>query len=105
MLIPEILRDLADSTSMDLAATEEEQNRGPRAAHQRPGSCSSCPGGPGCPDLPPSPFRHFLFFAAGILVVAIGPAVSLLASLSSPGWLDPRMNRGADQYGRGERSV
>ena len=77
VLIPEILRDLADSTSMDLAATEEEQTE---ALEQRINSRVVF-------MLPwlvlvaltirPGPFRAFYSSPAGILVVAIGAGLSL----------------------------
>ena len=77
-LIPEILRDLADSTSMDLAATEEEQTE---ALEQRINARVVF-------MLPwlvlvaltfrPGPFRSFYSSPAGILVVAIGAGLSLL---------------------------
>ena len=78
VLIPEILRDLADSTSMDLVATEEEQTE---ALEQRINARVVF-------MLPwlvlvaltfrPGPFRTFYSSPAGILVVAIGAGLSLL---------------------------
>ena len=78
MLIPEILRDLADSTSMDLAATEEEQTE---ALEQRINARVVF-------MLPwlvlvaltfrPGPFRAFYSSPAGMVVVAIGAGLSLL---------------------------
>ncbi len=78
VLIPEILRDLADSTSMDLAATEEEQTE---ALEQRINARVVF-------MLPwlvlvaltfrPGPFRAFYSSPAGMLVVAIGAGLSLL---------------------------
>ncbi len=77
-LIPEILRDLAESTSMDLAATEEEQTE---ALEQRINARVVF-------MLPwlvlvaltfrPGPFRSFYSSPAGIVVVAIGAGLSLL---------------------------
>ena len=77
VLIPEILRDLADTTSMDLAATEEEQTE---ALEQRINARVVF-------MLPwvvlvaltfrPGPFRNFYSSPAGILVVAIGASLSL----------------------------
>ncbi len=76
-LIPEILRDLADSTSMDLAATEEEQTE---ALEQRINARVVF-------MLPwlvlvaltfrPGPFRAFYSSPAGMAVVAVGAALSL----------------------------
>ena len=76
-LIPEILRDLADATSMDLAATEEEQTE---ALEQRINARVVF-------MLPwvvlvaltfrPGPFRDFYSSPAGMVVVAIGGALSL----------------------------
>ena len=78
VLIPEILRDLADSTSMDLAATEEEQTE---ALEQRINARVVF-------MLPwlvlvaltfrPGPFRAFYSSPAGMVVVAIGAGLSLL---------------------------
>lgn len=78
VLIPEILRDLADSTSMDLAATEEEQTE---ALEQRINARVVF-------MLPwlvlvaltfrPGPFRTFYSSPAGVVVVAIGAGLSLL---------------------------
>jgi tight adherence protein B len=88
-LIPDILRDLADSTSMDLAATEEEQTE---ALEQRINARVVF-------MLPwlvlvaltfrPGPFRTFYSSPAGMLVVAIGAALSLfgiaiISRLSQP---------------------
>lgn len=77
VLIPEILRDLADTTSMDLAAAEEEQTE---ALEQRINARVVF-------MLPwvvlvaltfrPGPFRNFYSSPAGILVVAIGASLSL----------------------------
>ena len=77
VLIPDILRDLADTTSMDLAATDEEQTE---ALEQRINARVVF-------TLPwlvlvaltirPGPFRIFYSSPAGILVVAIGAALSL----------------------------
>ena len=77
-LIPDILRDLADTTSMDLAATDEEQTE---ALEQRINARVVF-------TLPwlvlvaltirPGPFRAFYSSPAGILVVAIGAALSLI---------------------------
>lgn len=77
-LIPDILRDLAESTSMDLAAAEEEQTE---ALEQRINARVVF-------MLPwlvlvaltfrPGPFRAFYSSPAGMLVVAIGAALSLL---------------------------
>lgn len=76
-LIPEILRDLADATSMDLAATEEEQTE---ALEQRINARVVF-------ALPwlvlvaltfrPGPFRTFYSSPAGMVVVAVGAALSL----------------------------
>ncbi len=76
-LIPEILRDLADSTSMDLAATEEEQTE---ALEQRINARVVF-------MLPwlvlvaltfrPGPFRTFYSSPAGMVVVVIGAGLSL----------------------------
>jgi len=89
VLIPDILRDLADTTSMDLAATEEEQTE---ALEQRINARVVF-------MLPwlvlvaltfrPGPFRAFYSSPAGILVVAIGAGLSLfgialIARLSRP---------------------
>ena len=78
VLIPEILRDLADSTSLDLAATEEEQTE---ALEQRINARVVF-------MLPwlvlvaltfrPGPFRAFYSSPAGMVVVAIGAGLSLL---------------------------
>lgn len=78
VLIPEILRDLAESTSMDLAATEEEQTE---ALEQRINARVVF-------MLPwlvlvaltfrPGPFRTFYSSPAGMVVVGIGAALSLL---------------------------
>lgn len=78
VLVPEILRDLADSTSMDLAAGEEEQTE---ALEQRINARVVF-------MLPwlvlvaltfrPGPFRTFYSSPAGMVVVAIGAGLSLL---------------------------
>ncbi len=77
VLIPDILRDLADTTSMDLAVTEEEQTE---ALEQRINARVVF-------ILPwlvlvaltfrPGPFRTFYSSPAGIVVVAIGAGLSL----------------------------
>lgn len=77
ILIPDILRDLADTTSRDLAATEEEQTE---ALEQRINARVVF-------MLPwlvlvaltfrPGPFRTFYSSPAGIVVVAIGAILSL----------------------------
>ena len=78
VLIPEILRDLADSTSMDLAATEEEhtealeQRINARVVFMLPWLVLVAL------TFHPGPFRTFYSSPVGILVVAIGAGLSLL---------------------------
>lgn len=77
VLVPEILRDLADSTSMDLSATEEEltealeQRINARVVFMLPWLVLVAL------TLRPGPFRTFYSSPAGIMVVAVGAGLSL----------------------------
>ncbi len=76
-LVPEILGDLATSTSMDLAATEEEQTESleqrinARAVFMLPWLVLVAL------TFRPGPFRSFYASPAGLVVVAIGAGLSL----------------------------
>ncbi len=88
-LVPEILGDLAESTSMDLAATEEEQTESleqrinARAVFMLPWLVLVAL------TFRPGPFRSFYSSPPGIAVVAVGAGLSMLgmaivARLSRP---------------------